>query len=182
MAGARGARRARSGLDRRRPCLRTLAGGIAGDRTARCAGMARAGDRDGKLAGDRAGAGASRARANRQRDAAQKRRTAARSDANGNRRAVAASQPSKPPNKRRRPSAGDQSPNRSSRSFTHPTIPGPTPSRRTSRTPNRRAAAGGRFSGKGGVAALAACNFGGVYALWRMNYIACSSRRARRKA
>ena len=84
MAGARGARAARSGLDRRRPCLRSLAAGFAGDRTARRAGMARAGDRDGKLIGDRAGAGAARARANRERGAAQRRRAAARSDAGGN--------------------------------------------------------------------------------------------------
>ena len=43
---------ARSGLDRRRPCLRALAAGLAGDRTARRARMARAGDRDDELTGD----------------------------------------------------------------------------------------------------------------------------------
>ena len=56
MDGARAARRARSGMDRRRLCLRSLAAGVAGDRPARRLRMARAAHRhDQRRAGDRAG-------------------------------------------------------------------------------------------------------------------------------
>ena len=120
MAGARAARRAGSGLDRRRPCLRSLAGGIAGDRAARCLRMARAAHRDGERAGDRAGAEPAAPDRNCAPAAGRKRRGAAPKRRGASSRGLA---PSRRPRSRNRGRSPNRS--RSSRLSTSPDDPGP---------------------------------------------------------